>query len=58
MIGQALILVIMYVETDTTDLNVFINNDIMFDVTLTDNLQYHHQTFILKICFGDIKGKI
>jgi hypothetical protein len=43
-IGRAVILVIMYVKSLPVKPNiiVFIGKVIMFDVTLTDNFQYHN----------------
>ena len=43
-IGRAVILVIMYVKNLPVKPNiiVFIGKVIMFDVTLTDNFQYHN----------------
>jgi len=44
-IGPIVTLVIMYVETFKTDVNVFIGNvRYKFDVTLTDEIHYHHQS--------------
>ena len=44
-IGKAVILVIMYVETFKT---VVIISHNVFDVTLTDNIQYHGQFIVYK----------
>ena len=43
-IGQAVILVIMYVRTFKPVIIVFICNINVFDITLTDNFHYHGQS--------------
>ena len=59
LIGCAVILVIMYVETFKTDDIVFIGNVIMcVGVTLTDIFQYQSVMLILKISLCEIQGKM
>ena len=41
-IGRAVILVIMYVKNLKPNIIVFIGKVIMFDVTMTNNFQYHN----------------